>query len=75
MKILTMSPSDIEKFIESLQKEVKVIRKESLELTWAMRGGIQYEELLKLSMSERELIAEISKENLEVTKKSGMPYF
>jgi hypothetical protein len=40
-----------------------------------MRGGLQYEDALLLSQSERELIGKIIKENMETTKKSQMPFF
>ena len=44
-------------------------------LAWAMRGGIQYEDVLNLSFAERQMIAKLSKDNLEITKKSGLPFF
>ena len=40
-----------------------------------MRGGISYEEILNMSVFERESIAQLIEENLEITKKSQMPYF
>jgi hypothetical protein len=40
-----------------------------------MRGGISYAELMQMSISDVVLIEEIVKNNLEVTKKSGMPFF
>lgn len=40
-----------------------------------MRGGITYEEAMNLSYIEREIISEIIKENLDTTKKTGLPYF
>lgn len=40
-----------------------------------MRGGISYNEAMGLSHEERETIGKIIKENLETTKKSGLPYF
>ena len=40
-----------------------------------MRGGIQLEEVYFLSPEDRELISNIVKENLETTKKTGMPFF
>lgn len=40
-----------------------------------MRGGITYEDAMLLSKDEREIISKIIKENLENTKKSGMPFF
>jgi hypothetical protein len=40
-----------------------------------MRGGLTYQESLNLSWDERKMIGEIIKENLETTKKSGLPFF
>jgi hypothetical protein len=40
-----------------------------------MRGGITYEEAFFLSNEEREIIGGIVKQNLETTKKSGLPFF
>ena len=40
-----------------------------------MRGGITYENILQLSPAERNMVNEIVKENLETTKKSGLPFF
>jgi hypothetical protein len=40
-----------------------------------MRGGISYTEALHLSQGERGAIGKIIKDNLETTKKSGLPYF
>lgn len=39
-----------------------------------MRGGVTSEDLFqKYSFEDREIISKIIKENIEVTKKSGMP--
>jgi hypothetical protein len=40
-----------------------------------MRGGLTYDEGMQLSQTEREIISEIVKENMETTKKSGLPFF
>ena len=40
-----------------------------------MRGGISYSEAHYLSASERDIIGEIIKDNLETTKKTKMPFF
>ena len=40
-----------------------------------MRGGLTYAEAMQMSFQERELIGVIIKENLETTKKSGLPFF
>jgi hypothetical protein len=58
-----------------MEKETIDIRREALQLSWYMRGGISYDQALQLSASERTLISELIKENLETTKKSGLPFF
>ena len=40
-----------------------------------MRGGISYDDAIMLSQVERDIIAKLIKENMETTKKSGLPYF
>ncbi len=40
-----------------------------------MRGSVTIDEAFALSYEDREIISEIIKENLETTKKSGLPFF
>jgi hypothetical protein len=61
--------------IESMEQEAKSIREESFRLAWYMRGGITYEQVLMLSNSERIMISDLAKDNLETTKKTNLPYF
>jgi hypothetical protein len=58
-----------------MEKETTDIRREALQLSWYMRGGLSYDQALQLSVSERTLISELIKENLDTTKKSGLPFF
>ena len=44
-------------------------------MAWYMRGGLSYEQALQLSGVEREIVSAIIKENMETTKKSGLPFF
>lgn len=37
--------------------------------------GLSFSEAMHLSHEERDIIGEIIKENLETTKKSGLPFF
>lgn len=55
--------------------EVDNLRKESLKMSWYMRGGVSYEQALQMSMKERRMIGDIIKDNLETTKKTKMPFF
>ncbi len=40
-----------------------------------MRGGVSVNEGFNLSYEERSLITDIIQDNMEVTKKSGLPFF
>lgn len=61
--------------VDRMEKEADQIRQENLKLTWYMRGGVSYEQVMNMSIKERTLISEIAKENLETTKKSNLPFF
>jgi hypothetical protein len=61
--------------VEAMEKETHNIRLDVLKLCWYMRGGVTYDEAIQMSQSERSIINEIVKENLETTKKSGLPFF
>ena len=58
-----------------MDKEVDQIKKDLLRLVWHMRGGVSYSEMMMLSHKELEIISEIVKDNMEVTKKTRLPYF
>lgn len=71
-----ISDSDqIGKLVDGMEKESNEIRQEAIKMTWYMRGGITYDQALQLSVAERKIIGELIKENLETTKKSGLPFF
>lgn len=65
----------IEKLVDQMEKETNEIRREALKMTWFMRGGVSYEHAMQLSFSERREISDIIKENMDTTKKSGLPFF
>lgn len=62
-------------YIERMDREAKNIRQENLRLTWYMRGGITYEQIMQMSAEERSMISQIAKENIETTKKTKLPWF
>lgn len=72
---MTLGAEEIEAYLESLDRESKALKDEALRFTWWMRGGLSYDEAIMLSQQERELVNTIIKENLEATKKSGLPFF
>lgn len=44
-------------------------------MAWSMRGGLDYVDIMNMSTKERNLILKVSKENMEMTSKSGLPFF
>ena len=73
---LLISDSDqIVKIVDQMEQECNDIRQEALRMSWYMRGGISYDHALQLSVGERKLINKLIKDNLETTKKSGLPFF
>lgn len=58
-----------------MEEDTKQIRQEALKMSWYMRGGVTYDQALQLSVTERAIISEIVKDNMETTKKSGLPFF
>jgi hypothetical protein len=58
-----------------MEQEADSVRKETIKMCWYMRGGVTYSEAMNMSSKERDIINSIIKDNLETTKKSGLPFF
>lgn len=63
------------KLLENYEKDVESIKKNAIQLSWYMRGGASYTDILNMSAFEREAISKLVEDNLEVTKKSNLPFF
>lgn len=74
-QLLVLDSDGISSLVDTMEKEVTVIRKEVIKFCWFMRGGATYDEVMHMSQGEREIINQIITENLETTKKSGLPFF
>lgn len=61
--------------VKVLDQESKQLKFELTKMCWHMRGGLSYEEAYFLGHEEREVIAKVIEENLEITKKTQLPYF
>jgi len=70
-----MDSDGVVKMIDQMEEESNNIRQEAIKMAWYMRGGLSYDQALQLSTGERKIISELIKENLETTKKSGLPFF
>ncbi len=58
-----------------MEKDCIDIKNDSLKMSWFMRGGISYTDVLNLSIEERKAISKIIEDNLETTKNSQLPFF
>jgi hypothetical protein len=72
---LTLNNQEIAEYVESLEKESKALIKQLYTLAWHMRGGMTLDEAFQISFSDREIVMELIKEHMEVTKESHLPYF
>ena len=72
---MILKSEEIVELIDQMEKESSDIRQEALRLAWYMRGGLTYDQALQLSSSERGLINDLIKANLETTKKTGLNFF
>ena len=72
---MALSDSEIIKYLKDMDSEIKNLKHELLKICWFMRGGVTYQESLNMSVDERKIVANIVKDNLETTKKSGRDFF
>jgi hypothetical protein len=70
-----MSNDAIVELLEKYDSEARAIKHEALRAAWSMRGGLSYDDAMHLSQTEREIVSDIIKENMEITKDTKLPYF
>jgi len=75
MRLLHSTPEDIKQMIEAFDNDIRAIRKNAAQMSWYMRGGVSYEDVLNMSSTERTILKEIIDDNLETTKESKLPFF
>jgi len=70
-----LSNDEVGKLVDDMDKEINDIKLEALKMSWWMRGGLTYDQAMQLGVAERKLIGQIISDNMETTKKSGLPFF
>jgi polyhydroxyalkanoate synthesis regulator phasin len=70
-----MTIDQIEKLTKDMVKEGKQIRRNAKKLSWYMRGGVSYTDIMNMSQEEVDDLNSIIEENLETTKKTKLPFF
>jgi len=58
-----------------MDREIDEIKNDIIKICWYMRGGVTMSEAWDLDMSDKKIIGNLIKENLDTTKKSGLPFF
>jgi len=65
----------VEDLLNQMEKEANELKRQGLKMSWYMRGGATYDDVMNMSHSERTMISELIKDNLETTKNSKLPFF
>lgn len=58
-----------------MERECADIKNSALIMSWHMRGGASYTDILNMSLEERKQISKLIEDHLETTKKTQMPFF
>lgn len=66
---------EIEKLTDSMVKEIDDLDRNALKLSWYMRGGVSYSDIMNMTSKQVDALNSVIDENLETTKKSKLPFF
>jgi hypothetical protein len=58
-----------------MDAECKSIPVNAIQLSWYMRGGVTYSDIMMMTHEEVEAINKLIADNLETTKKTKLPFF
>jgi hypothetical protein len=72
---LSLSLEEIDELSKKMEKETKALKDNLFRLCWYMRGGMTISEAYNLAPDDLEILNGIIKDNLETTKKTGLPFF
>lgn len=72
---MSLSLEEIDQITKEMEEETKALKDELFRFCWYMRGGVTITEAYDLSIEDREIISSIVEKNLEITKKTTLPFF
>jgi hypothetical protein len=61
--------------INEYEKYTQGIKANALNMSWYMRGGASYEDILNMSPTERKSIGKLIEDHMETTKETSLPFF
>jgi hypothetical protein len=56
-------------------RQINDLDKNAIRMSWYMRGGVSYNDIMNMTSSQVDALNSIIEENLETTKKSKLPFF
>lgn len=72
---MSLTNDEIRELLGEMENEAKAMRDDILRICWYMRGSLSYSDAMLLCRTDQEIINNIIKDNMETTKKSGLPFF
>lgn len=73
--MISLSNSDIIKYLEYLEKTVSGIKEEIFKISWYMRGGVTANDLFYIyGYEDRKIMSGIIKENIDTTIKTKLSF-
>lgn len=66
---------EVGKLITRMGKEIRMLIRSAVELSYYSRGAWTYHDVLRMSQSEREIVADFVNERLQIAAKSSHPVF
>ena len=72
--MISTPDSDLKQLSDTLENQIKQIKLEVYKLSWYMRGGVDSATLMyDTDIEDMEIMSSVVKDNIESTKKSGLP--
>jgi hypothetical protein len=59
----------------SMVEESDQLDKNAIKMSWYMRGGVSYSDIMNMTSKQVDSLNSVIEENLETTKKSKLPFF
>jgi len=72
---LSLNFEQIQELSDRLERETKAYKLELYRMCWFMRGSLSINEAYELTDEDIEILGNLIKDNLDTTKKSGLPFF
>jgi hypothetical protein len=71
---VSLSDEEINSLADDYEMEIKQIKDSCYRLSWYMRGGVTFDQLMyDTDVGDQEIMQRIVKDNIENTKNSKMP--